>query len=49
VTDITGREIIHVPLLNNLSRITIDDAEPGVYIFTVIIDHEMEMHRVIIQ
>ena len=49
VTDMTGREIMREPIINISTRINIKDVVPGVYIFSIIFDYEMEMHRVIIQ
>ena len=49
VTDITGREIVSKHLDNNSLRISIDDLEPGIYIFKLIFDNKIEKHRVVIQ
>ena len=49
VTDMTGREIAHKPIISASSGIRIGDVVPGVYIFSIIFDNEKEMHRVIIQ
>ena len=49
VTDMTGREIARKILENNTLEISICDVVPGVYIFSIIFDHQLEMHRVIIR
>ncbi|MCJ7717791.1 MAG: Ig-like domain-containing protein, partial [Anaerolineales bacterium] len=49
VTDMTGREIVRQSLEHSSVGININDVEPGVYIFNITFDLEMEKHRVVIQ
>jgi len=49
VVDMVGREIVHMALEEPTSWVEIQNAKPGVYLFILSIDQNLEQHRILIQ
>jgi hypothetical protein len=49
VYDMTGRLVMERPLEDRITPIEIVQVEPGIYIFSIKLDNQLEQHRVIIQ
>ncbi|MCD4711313.1 MAG: T9SS type A sorting domain-containing protein, partial [Bacteroidales bacterium] len=49
IVDMVGREIVHMALEEPTSWVEIQNAKPGVYLFILSIDQNLEQHRILIQ
>ena len=49
IMDILGKEILFVPLEKASTWVEIPYTKPGIYLFIVSVDQNLEQHRIIIQ
>jgi hypothetical protein len=49
VVDILGKEILFLPLEEASTWVDIQNTKPGIYLFILSIDQNLEQHRIILQ
>ena len=49
IVDVLGKEIASMPLEQASTWIEVGNTEPGIYLFIVSVDQNLEQHRILIQ
>ena len=48
VTDMLGREVLHVPVIESVTWVELPGCQPGMYLFILNVDKNQNFHRIII-